>query len=157
MAVPYQATDATKRLVQARTAVLACDNGLDSDNAKPLAYFQQDLRRLADLGSQLYLDVIGQLPNSYARTLRDVLNVPSLIQVSHTGPVPYAYPWPLLYDYILDADDSLWRSCEVVTKHWSRGSVPVTSPPCTCATGMFRRCPASCPERPWLLGTPPRD
>jgi hypothetical protein len=123
MAIPYQATDAISRLNQARAAVLECNEGLNATNSKPLPEFERDTRRLADLGSQIYLDVIGQVPNSWARSLRGVLEAPSLIQISHTGPVPYAFPWPLLYDYILDADENLWRTCEVIRDHaWSMGN-----------------------------------
>jgi hypothetical protein len=130
--VPYNPQAAREVLDDARAELLNCfflrnqqgemlkSNALNSQNGKTKEQFLFDLRTLSKLGAKLFKIVTQQVnvendqmkPREWARSLRQVLTQPSLIQVARTVRCEYAFPWSLVYD--IPMPGPAFKFCQVV-------------------------------------------
>jgi hypothetical protein len=69
--------------------------------------FTDDLFRLAQIGANLYTQVLSQLSGvadlpAYEDALAAALHSKGLLQIARSGSAQYAFPWALVHDYPLD-------------------------------------------------------
>jgi multiple sugar transport system ATP-binding protein len=109
----------------------------DSQHGKPAGELEQDLRRLARDGAQLYQEVFptaeaqqGAL-RSFLREEAKRLRKPVMIQVAQVTGSRIALPWQLFYDIPVGNDPKRYVPCRFLVE-WMRdempGSIPATCP-----------------------------
>jgi serine/threonine protein kinase len=121
-------------------------------NSKNKDEFISDLKRLANIGSQLWEALFQGFPES-RRILRDnLLKKRATIQVcrSKNNDSPMLFPWALIYDINLDSDSKRWRICDLL-KTWEPGK-PLADPEaevCPHDDGENHRMDVICPFGFW--------
>jgi hypothetical protein len=74
----------------------------DATNSTSVAQLEQDAIRLAELGYQLYSNIVTGKSRAFAKELRDALGPSGAsIQVASTKSARYVFPWSLVYDHPL--------------------------------------------------------
>jgi len=98
-------------------------NLFDRNNAKKKDGFIDDLKRLAPVGRVLWERLRTATPARLRELRNSLLANPATIQVSRTGGSSFVFPWDLVYDIPLEADNGLHKVCRLLDEWDGRGDI----------------------------------
>jgi len=126
-------------------------DGFDENNSKAKAYFVEDLKKLSQVGWNLWNSLWAQGPPEQKTRLKDFKTVSDkTIQVSRVQGASFVFPWALVYDIPLSTNSGENKLCQLL-ETWEQRLNTTDDLPTACPYAETHSTNVICPYGFWGL------